>query len=126
MGKFILFIVIVMIIYYALQSMLCTNPEEPKDVFIKDYKVSEIVDEKIANWEKIQMIKLRLEDDQVLVNPTMWNLANLEEKENVVKTLVLKNNYTKEKDAQPLELIDMQTGKKLASYSVFSNINIEP
>ena len=74
----------------------------------------EIAEYVLKNTESGTIQKIDVEFHKVYVNPLIWNLTNVEQKEHFTKMLALYCSFQSSYTGKYIDVFDYQSGKKLA------------
>lgn len=78
-----------------------------------------------AEFEARGLFRFRCEEQRVYVASSVWTSNSAERKEFLVRTLALECARRRGDQGMTLEVVDMQSGRTLASYSTLAGVKIQ-
>lgn len=127
MRKAYVFMMLLLALGMGLKSCSCNNDQndaqELEDLKVKlagERKAREIVD----GWVKDLHVSKDAWESIYYIDSNFWSTKTYQEKEMVVKTLVLYDESKNVGEAQSVVLKDKMTGKKLASFTDLGGLDI--
>jgi hypothetical protein len=114
---------LLLILSVCLLSCVSESPKEKKELISKEAWAD--VERAVNLSLKEGLIKrLDIQTDRAWINDISWSLCNAEVKENIARTLATYCAIKKNQEYRSIEIMDWQSGKKMASFSSLGGFKV--